>query len=264
MTNLLEIQELSVAVDGQELLQGLSLCIPAGEVHALLGPNGCGKTTLMMAIMGYPHYQVTGGAILYDGADITHWDITQRARAGISLAHQRPPTLAGVTLRNLVTYVMGDTPERTAQGEELAAAFHMGPFLDRSINAGLSGGEIKRSELVQMLAMHPRFALLDEPDSGIDLESLALVGQMVQAVVAPGPDHSQASAALLVTHTGYILDYVTVDKAHVMSGGRIQCCGEPASLIAEIRRRGFQACVSLCGQAERRPAPHASNIERVA
>jgi Fe-S cluster assembly ATP-binding protein len=258
MLDLLAIQNLSVAVDGRELLHEVNLCIPQGEIHILLGPNGCGKTTLLMAIMGYPKYQVTGGSILFEGIDITDWDITQRAKLGISLAHQRPPTIAGVTLRNLFTCILGHEPPQMEQVEALATAFHMQPFLDRSINAGLSGGEIKRSELAQMLAMRPRFALLDEPDSGIDLESLTLVGQMVQSVTALDVDDAGTRAALLVTHTGRILDHIAADKGHIMLEGRIVSSGEPQSLIDEIRRHGFQACLGLLGQAERRGPNHAN------
>jgi Fe-S cluster assembly ATP-binding protein len=260
MTGLLTIHDLNVSVDGKQLLHGVNLCIPTGRVHALLGPNGCGKTTLLMAIMGYPRYQVTNGSILFDGTDITHWNITQRAKLGITLAHQRPPTLIGVTLRNLLTYIVGHEPAEIQQGEALATVFHMQSFLDRKVNAGLSGGEIKRSELFQMLAMRPRFALMDEPDSGIDLDSLALVGQMVHAVVAPEQDRLRSKAALLVTHMGHILDYVAVDKAYVMVDGRLVCSGEPASLIDTIRRQGFQACVGLSGSPGKGGAKHADAV----
>lgn len=250
MTDLLAVHDLHVAVDGLELLRGVNLHIPGGEIHALLGPNGCGKTTLMMAIMGYRRYQVTGGAIYFDGIDITRWDITQRARLGLTMAHQRPPTLAGVTLHNLFSYILGENANGQAQGSTLAATYHVESLLDRSINAGLSGGEIKRSELVQMLAMHPRFALLDEPDSGIDLESLALIGQMVHAVVASGADRPCVRGALLVTHTGHILDSIAVDKAHIMLDGQLVCSGAPARLLDEIRRNGFLTCARVFGRAE--------------
>lgn len=259
MGYLLELQELTVAVAGHTLLQGVNLRIPQGEIHALLGPNGCGKTTLMMAIMGYPQYRVTGGAILFDGVDVTAWDITGRARAGISMAHQRPPTMPGVTLRNVLDYVLAGAPPGTLGSDDFAAAADTDAFLDRSINAGLSGGEIKRSELVQMLAMRPRLALLDEPDSGIDLESLALVGEMVRTVVAPGRA-KRAGTALLVTHTGHILDMVAADRAHVMMDGRIVCSGDAARLIETIRRDGFHACATAVGRLERNGAEDGNGL----
>jgi Fe-S cluster assembly ATP-binding protein len=182
---------------------------------------------------------------------------------GITLAHQRPPTLAGVTLRHLLASILDHEAEGMHQSERLATALHLQSLLDRNINAGLSGGEIKRSELFQMLAMRRRFALLDEPDSGIDLESLALVGQMVSAVVTPADDCPDLRSALLVTHTGHILDYVKVDQAHIMVEGQLVCSGEPTGLIQAIQRHGFQACTRLTAETdktERRRTQHANDL----
>lgn len=162
--------------------------------------------------------------------------------------------MTGVTLRSVFSYILGRDAEGGARCNAMAAAYVAEPFLDRSINAGLSGGEIKRSELMQMLAMRPRFALLDEPDSGIDFESLALIGRMVHAVVAPDPDSPSPRPALLVTHTGHILDSVAVDVAHVMIEGRIVCCGAPAPLLDVIRRHGFQMCATVFDHPEKKPA----------
>ena len=260
MTDSLAVQDLRVALDGQEILHGVNLHVPTGEIHALLGPNGCGKTTLMMTIMGYPHCQVTGGSISLDGTDITGLDITQRARLGLTMAHQRPPTMTGVTLRNVFSYLFSHDPEGVVRGDALASAYLVEPFLDRSINAGLSGGEIKRSELIQMLAMRPRFALLDEPDSGIDFESLALIGQMVHALVAPDPVSSNRRAALLVTHSGQILNAVSVDVAHVMIAGRIVCSGAPAPMLDLIRRDGFKMCATVFGRSNKDLAQNGNGL----
>jgi len=171
MTNILEVKDLCVEVDGQKLLHGIDLTIPDGEIHALLGPNGCGKTTLMMVVMGYPEYRVIQGQILFNGEDITELDITERARLGIGISQQRPPTIAGVKLQQVLDFIIAQAPKRVDEIDGLVRAVHMERFLDRDVNADLSGGEIKRSELLQLLVTQPRFAMLDEPDSGVDLEA---------------------------------------------------------------------------------------------
>ncbi|RLC83480.1 MAG: ABC transporter ATP-binding protein [Chloroflexi bacterium] len=241
---MLEIKHLCVEVDGQELLHDLDLTIPDGEVHALLGPNGSGKTTLVMAIIGYPEYRVAKGQILFDGEEITKLDITERARLGIAVAQQRPPTIAGVKLRQILDFVIENAPERAQEIDDLTRAFQMEEFLDRDINAGLSGGEIKRSELFQLLVTRPRFAMMDEPDSGIDLEALALVGDMINALLSKEPDRpAHRRAGLIITHTGRILDYVHADKAHIMLDGRIGCSGNPLILLDKVRQYGYEECI---------------------
>ena len=203
MTNILEVKDLCVEIDGRKLLHGINLTIPEGEVHALLGPNGCGKTTLVMTIIGYSEYKVTRGQILFNGEDITGLGITERARLGIGISQQRPPTIAGVKLRQILDYVVTNAPQRAQEIDDLARAFQMEPFLERAVNAGLSGGEIKRSELLQLLVTRPRFAMMDEPDSGVDLEALSLVGNMVNALLSEEPDRpAKRRAGLIITHTG--------------------------------------------------------------
>lgn len=243
MTHLLEIKELCVAVDGQELLRRVNLVIPEGEVHTLLGPNGSGKTSLMMTIMGFSAYRVTQGQILFDGQDITELGLTERARLGITVAQQRPPTMAGVKLRHVLEYATAAVPERVREIDLLVSQARMEPFLERDINRGLSGGEIKRSELLQLLAGQPRLAMMDEPDSGVDLESLAIVGEMINTLfsqVSPCP--VKRRAGLIITHTGHILDYVQADKAHIMLNGTIACSGNPHLILDIIREHGYEEC----------------------
>ncbi len=245
MTNILEIKDLCVEVEGQEILHDLDLTIPDGEVHALLGPNGSGKTTLMMAIIGYPEYEITKGQILFNGDDITALDITERARLGIGVSQQRPPTIAGVKLRQILDFVIANAPQRAQEIDELVRAFQMEPFLERDVNAGLSGGEIKRSELFQLLATRPRFVMMDEPDSGVDLEAMSVIGEMTNELLAR--NHAtrpkERRAGLIITHTGHILDYVHADKAHVMLDGYIGCSGNPRIILDQIREYGYQECV---------------------
>ncbi|MFO7632285.1 MAG: ABC transporter ATP-binding protein [Caldilinea sp.] len=243
MTNFLEVRGLCVAVNGNEILHQVDLAVPCGQVHALLGPNGCGKTTLMMTLMGYARYKITAGQIIFDGKDITGCDITERARLGLSLAQQRPPTIPGVTLQHLLDCVSQQNPERADTLGGLMATFQMQPFLDRAINEGLSGGEIKRSELFQLLITQPRFVMLDEPDSGIDLESLTSIGRCIDALLTANAEFpSGHKAGLIITHTGHILEHVSVENAHVMLGGHIMGAGKPHAVIEQIRQHGFEGC----------------------
>jgi Fe-S cluster assembly ATP-binding protein len=245
MTNILEIKDLCVEVEGKEILRDLDLIIPEGEVHALLGPNGSGKTTLMMTIIGYPGYEIIGGQILFNGEDIAALDITERARLGIGVSQQRPPTIAGVKLRQVLDFVIANAPQRAQEIDELARAFQMESFLERDVNAGLSGGEIKRSELFQLLITRPRFVMMDEPDSGVDLEAMSVIGHMTNELLAR--NHAtrpkERRTGLIITHTGNILDYVHADRAHVMIEGCIGCSGNPHILLDQIRKQGYEECV---------------------
>ena len=245
MTNILEIKHLYVEVDGQMLLHNLDLVIPEGDIHALLGPNGSGKTTLMMTVIGYPEYKVTGGQIIFNGEDITELGITERASLGIGVSQQRPPTITGVKLRQILNHAIAKAPQRAQEIDDLVRAFQMEPFLERDINAGLSGGEIKRSELFQLLVTRPKFVMLDEPDSGVDLEAMNVVGHITNELLAR--NHAtrpkERRAGLVITHTGNILNYVHADKAHVMLDGYIGCSGNPHILLDQIRKCGYEECV---------------------
>ena len=251
MINSIEIRRLSVEVDGQQILRDVNVAIPNGEVHALLGPNGSGKTSLMMTIMGFPEYRVTEGQILFDGQDITPLNLTERARLGIAVSHQRPPTIAGVKLRQIIDYVAAGAPQRDNEIGALVKASHMELFLDRDINAGLSGGEIKRSELLQLLVARPRFAMMDEPDSGVDLDALGLLGEMINALFARDPAHpAKRNTGLIITHTGQILKYVHADKAHVMMEGRIACSANPHLVFETVSESGYAKCVDCLREKE--------------
>jgi Fe-S cluster assembly ATP-binding protein len=251
VTELIEIRDLCVHIEGQQLLNGVNLAIPEGQIHALLGPNGSGKTSLMMTIMGYPQYTVTRGAILFAGQDITGLDLTARARLGIGMAHQRPPTVNGVRLRQVVDYVVGSDAQLAGELVEWIRDARMAPFLERQINAGLSGGEIKRSELLQMLAMQPRFVLLDEPDSGVDVDALDVVSKMVNRLLSIDPDRPvRRRAGLVISHTGHILERVHADRAHVLIDGRIVCSGHPRMILDMACRSGYQACAQCAAQAK--------------
>jgi Fe-S cluster assembly ATP-binding protein len=249
MKHTLEIENLSVEVNGKELLRDIHLAVPEGEVHALLGPNGSGKTSLMMAVMGYPKYEVVRGRILFRGEDVSDLDITQRGRLGIGVTHQRPPTMAGVTLRQILDYIAAQKPEHAGDAALMVKDFQMEAFLDRAVNEGLSGGEIKRSELLQLLALRPGLALLDEPDSGVDVESLELMGEMVDRLFSEETSRQgERRSGIIITHTAHMLTYIRADKAYVMLDGRIGCSGNPDLIFETISRHGYRECIRCIGK----------------
>ena len=240
----LEVRDLSVAVGRKRVLSRLNLSIGPGEVHVLLGPNGGGKTTLLMSIMGMPGYRVTGGRILFMGRDVTGSSVDERARAGIALAFQKPPAVRGITLGSLTEKVLdrrgGGGGGRAAA---LAAGLRLEPHLRRDLNVGLSGGEMKRSEVLQLLAMEPVLALFDEPESGVDLDNISVVGESMRSVLAIGPGRSR-KAGLIVTHTGHILRFVPADRGHVLMGGSLVCRGHPQVLFEDVKKHGFEGCLT--------------------
>jgi len=240
----LQIKNLSAKIGGKPILNNVNMSINEGEVHALLGPNGSGKTTLLMVIMGIPRFEVTGGKIIFRGQDITGATIDERARLGIGMAFQRPPVVRGVTTRQMVEICQGKkNPEKTA---ELAADLNLTAMLDRDINAGFSGGEAKRAEMLQLLAQNPGFAMFDEPESGVDLDNMALVGGAMADILERKEARktgTRKKSGLIVTHTGHILEFVNADFGHIFMHGSIVCEGNPRDLFAEIRENGYEECV---------------------
>jgi len=241
---MLEIKQLSVAVEGREILHGVDLNISMGETHVLFGPNGSGKTTLLMTIMGFPKYEVTRGSIIFKGKDITGLSLDERARLGIGMSFQRPPVVRGVKTRDMVAACL----VAEATGEDiirLAEKADLTDFLEREINYGFSGGEIKRSELMQLIAQKPELTLLDEPESGVDLENIALIGQLINELLEKDcPMRMRSCSGLIITHTGHILDYVNARTGYIMLDGRIGCEGDPHEILATIKERGYSECVN--------------------
>jgi Fe-S cluster assembly ATP-binding protein len=239
---MLEIKHLAVAVGGKEILHDVNLKIGVGETHVLFGPNGSGKTTLLAAIMGFPKYQVTAGSISFHGKAITRLSLDERARLGIGMSFQRPPVVRGVKTRDMVTACLrkrgdGELIEKLAEKTDLA------DFLDREINYGFSGGEIKRSEMMQLLAQKPELALLDEPESGVDLENIALIGELINELLEKEcPIVDRKCMGLIITHTGHILDYVDARTGYVMCQGRIGCEGDPHEILKSIKQKGYEEC----------------------
>jgi Fe-S cluster assembly ATP-binding protein len=242
---MLEVNDLHVSVEGNEILKGLTLTINAGEVHAIMGPNGAGKSTLSAVIAGKDGYEVTQGTILYDGRDVLEMEIEERARAGLLLGFQYPVEIPGV--KNIYLLKAALNAQRTARGEgEIPAPEFMklikekiaymkmdASFLQRAVNEGFSGGEKKRNEILQMLVLQPRLAMLDEIDSGLDIDAMRVVADGVNSL------RNAERAILLVTHYQRLLDYVVPDYVHVLVDGRIVKSGN-AELARELEANGYE------------------------
>jgi len=243
---MLDVKDLYVNVGDREVLHGINLHIDAGETHVLMGPNGSGKTTLLMTLMGFSGYKITKGKIMFNGEDVTAMHADERSKRGIGMLFQRPPTISGLKLGKLLTAISRD---KTADIPALAKSVHMGSFLERDINKGFSGGEIKRSEVLQLMIQNPGFVMLDEPESGVDLENISLIGKAIGDLLEKDKRMAKREkSGLVITHTGFILDYVDADKGHVMCDGMIKCHGNPREILKDIKQRGYKECLE-CRQS---------------
>lgn len=241
---ILSVRNLTAEVDGIQILNGLNLEVRAGEIHAIMGPNGSGKSTFSKAIAGHPDYTVTGGEVIYQGQNLLDLPAEERSRSGIFLAFQYPLEIPGVS--NIDFLRVACNSRRKHQGLEELDAFDfdelvqekldvvkMKPeFLNRSVNEGFSGGEKKRNEILQMALLEPRLAILDETDSGLDIDALRIVSGGVNQLASPD------NATVLITHYQRLLDYIVPDYVHVMEGGRIITTGDK-SLAFQLEERGY-------------------------
>jgi Fe-S cluster assembly ATP-binding protein len=195
-----------------------------------------------MTLMGFPKYKVTRGNVLFKGQDITALTLDERARLGMGISFQRPPVVRGVKTRDIVAACLR---RDAAEGEirDMAAAADMEEFLDRDVNHGFSGGEIKRSELLQLLAQNPEFVLLDEPESGVDLVNISLIGELINRLLQKDVRIRERNhSGLIITHTGHILDYVSARTGYVMIDGRLSCGGDPHEILTTIKQCGYEEC----------------------
>ena len=243
--NVLEIKNLQVSVvtdaGNKEILRGVDLTIKSGETHAIMGPNGSGKSTLAYSIAGHPKYLITGGSVLLDGADVLEMTVDERAKAGLFLAMQYPVEVPGVSvsnfLRTAVTAIRGEAPKlRTWVGEvkEVMASLNIdGAFSERNVNEGFSGGEKKRHEILQMELLKPKIAILDETDSGLDVDALRVVSEGVNRVKA-----NSNLGVMLITHYTRILRYIKPDFVHVFANGKIVEEGGP-ELADKLEEKGY-------------------------
>jgi Fe-S cluster assembly ATP-binding protein len=240
---LLEVVGLHVEVDGTEILKGVDLVVRQGEVHALMGPNGAGKSTLASTLLGHPSYEITDGSVRFDGEDVTHWATDARGKAGMFLAFQYPEAIGGVSV---VQFLRQAIAARTGQEDlsVLEVRFAMAEWMERlgmdpsfgerHLNDGFSGGEKKRNEILQMALLKPRFAVLDETDSGLDIDALRVVGRGVRTVREEHPE----LGVLVVTHYQRLLDALVPDVVHLLVDGRIVESGGP-ELATEVERAGY-------------------------
>jgi Fe-S cluster assembly ATP-binding protein len=242
---MLEIKDLCVSIYGTEVLKGINLTIPDGETHILFGPNGSGKTSLLMTLMGYPQYKITQGEIKYNGVLLNPLAINERAALGIGVFFQRPPIIKGMKLKDVLTEIMKKSGV-DINIEKGAEALKLNGLIGRDINSGFSGGEIKRSELMQLFAQNPHFVMLDEPESGVDLENMVMLGGKIRMLLGRGiKKEERKKSALIITHTGYVLDYVDADAGYTLLNGKIQCKHDAMNLFKHIQKHGFTEC-ELC------------------
>jgi Fe-S cluster assembly ATP-binding protein len=241
---MLDIKNLQVRAEGKEILKGINLHVDAGQIHAIMGPNGSGKSTLARAIAGHPEYEVTGGEVTYDGRDLLDMDPDERAREGVFMAFQYPVEIAGVNNAYFLKAAVNAKRKHQGLPEYDAMEFMQlikeksklldidQSMLSRAVNEGFSGGEKKRNEIFQMALLEPKLAVLDETDSGLDIDALKIVAQGVNAMRSP------ERAVIVVTHYQRLLDYIVPDFVHVLSAGRIVKSGGK-ELALELERKGY-------------------------
>jgi Fe-S cluster assembly ATP-binding protein len=255
--SILRIDNLTVQVGDSIILKNFSLNIDAGEVHVLLGPNGAGKTTLIKALLGFKNYKVLEGKIWLKGEDITELPTDERIQKGMGVLFQTPPAINGVKLFKLLN-VCGQKRSALAEDKNNVCVDELNPeieklgqrlkfpkkFLNRDVNVGFSGGEIKRSEIMQMMVMRPDMLLFDEPDSGVDVENVELIASVMRELLDRDKIPSkQKKSGLIITHLGYILKFLGhITRAHIMMDGKIVCNGDPDQIIRSVMKNGFEGC----------------------
>ncbi|MBO3042646.1 Fe-S cluster assembly ATPase SufC [Staphylococcus epidermidis] len=253
MSSTLEIKDLHVSIEDKEILKGVNLTINTGEIHAIMGPNGTGKSTLSSAIMGHPSYEVAQGEVLLDGVNILELDVDERAKAGLFLAMQYPSEITGVTNADFMRSAINAKRE---EGQEINLMQFIKKldkqmdFLDidkdmaqRYLNEGFSGGEKKRNEILQLMMLEPKFAILDEIDSGLDIDALKVVSKGINQM------RGEEFGALMITHYQRLLNYITPDKVHVMYGGKVVKSGGP-ELAKRLEEEGYEWVKEEFGAAE--------------
>ncbi|MGB9607004.1 MAG: ABC transporter ATP-binding protein [bacterium] len=236
---MLLVEDLAVEIDGKPVLRGVNLSIKEGETHILMGPNGSGKTTLLRVIMGLGKYKLIKGKVSWFGKDITSLPPYERAKLGLGIAFQRAPIIRGVTVRQIGKHISNGENDL----EEVARQLKCEDLLDRDLNYGFSGGEMKKIELLQLLLQAPRLALIDEPESGVDLDNIAIIGEAINLLLGKKKVMEKKKSGLIITHTGYILEYVNADYGHVMIDGKIVCEGNPRDLFNQVKEHGYEGCM---------------------
>ena len=245
--DILRVVNLGVEVEGRKVLENVNLYIKQGETFALFGPNGSGKSTLLNAIIGNPVYKIVSGRIMFKRKDITNVPTDERVKMGMGMSFQTPPKISGVKLIDVLRYCAKIGGYSEDKIFEFAEMMKMKDHLYREINVGFSGGEVKRSELLQLMLMNPDFIMLDEPDSGVDLENVALIGEAISMLLERDKSSDERrKAGIIITHQGHILDYVDADYGAILYNGRIACIGDPMDILNQIRKNGYEGCLAKC------------------
>ncbi|HHB0252579.1 TPA: Fe-S cluster assembly ATPase SufC [Staphylococcus aureus] len=253
MASTLEIKDLHVSIEDKEILKGVNLTINTDEIHAIMGPNGTGKSTLSSAIMGHPSYEVTKGEVLLDGVNILELEVDERAKAGLFLAMQYPSEITGVTNADFMRSAINAKREEGQEINLMQFIKKLDKYMDfldidkdmaqRYLNEGFSGGEKKRNEILQLMMLEPKFAILDEIDSGLDIDALKVVSKGINQM------RGENFGALMITHYQRLLNYITPDKVHVMYAGKVVKSGGP-ELAKRLEEEGYEWVKEEFGSAE--------------
>lgn len=246
---ILEVKDLNVEVSGRPVLKDVNLSIGFGEIVFLLGPNGSGKTSLIQSILGNPAYRVLRGSIISQGLDITTLKPEERAKMGIAASFQLPPKIKGLKAGRLVEEISKRFKVDESYVKNLISTLKLEDFIDRELYVGFSGGEVKRFEILLALLQRPRLLLLDEPDSGVDIENLAVIGKTLDGFLNEDDELlSTKRSMLIVTHTGALAKYINPSRAYIMLNGEIVCYGKGEDVIKRVFRDGFEKCKSCYGK----------------
>ncbi len=231
---------MTIKVEDKIILEDVNIEIKKGETHVLFGPNGVGKSSLLMTIMGFPKYKIIKGKIYFKEKDITDMNIYERAKLGIGIALQKPPSIRGVTLKKIIDILNGKSKLKV---DEYIDKLKMRDFLNRDLNYKFSGGEIKRAELLQLLVQNPSLSLIDEPESGVDVDNIKIVGEAIRHALEKDKHiWERESSGLIITHTGAILDYIKADFGHIMINKKVKCTANPRDIFDYIMKNGFKEC----------------------
>lgn len=237
---ILKIIDLHVSVEKKKIIKGMNLSVGKGEVHVIFGPNGSGKSTLLNAILKLPGYSIDAGEIRVKSKNIQDMTTDEIANMGIGMSFQHPPKIKGVTLRNFLNAI-----NRAEDLDDEIRALSMEDFLERELNVGFSGGELKRAEVLKLYAQSPDLLLIDEPESGVDIENIAVISKAINKILQKeAPINLRERSAIIITHTGHILNYIDADIGHVFMDGKIVCTGKPKSIMEDIKKLGFTGCAA--------------------
>lgn len=235
---ILRIKDLYVEVDGKEILKGINLSIKEGDTIAIFGPNGSGKTTLILTILGFSGYNIKSGEIIFKDKVLNGLSIDERAKLGIGVLFQKPPSIKGVKFKKILEII-----SKNSEYKDYIEILKLNELIERDINLGFSGGELKRSELLQLIAQNPDFMIFDEPESGVDLENIKIIGETMNKLLQKDLSIiNRKKSGIIITHTGGILEFVEVDRGYVLYDGKILCEGNPNEILRNIKENGFKGC----------------------